>query len=579
MSLRIRLLALFAALAVIPLAAIGTLNYVHSRRAVESLIAAQTHALAERATTEISRQHALLQSDLLLLADNAEVQKLFDAEPNERGDFLPSATAFLDEAWRQLGPSYDVVELRDPSGAVVHRLGNHGSASAFGGRYGGMPERTVVAEQPILDWESGRRLGTVVARPRLSSLLPREALEARFGAAGYSVVVDRAANRILYHPRHALMGQSSDALLGAGVSGGSGIPTEESTGILRFGERDSLRVASVINLDTPPWTVLATGSVDEFAAPFSRARSLNLLLVLLVTAVVSGAFFLAIRRATRSLEELTGAAAEVGRGNFTPALPTAGTDEVGRLANAFALMTDKVREMMAQMERSRQMAAIGEFAAEIAHEIRNPLTSMKLNQQRLERLVRSGRMPPEAEEPIRISLREAGRLDRVVRGILHLGRPRTAERQLYPVRTVVQEALEVIRAQAERQNIQIDAALESGDPLIWGDPEQFRGALLNLFLNAVDAMPDGGMLSSSLAMADGMLELRITDTGPGVSPEARAQLFRPFFSTKADGTGLGLAIALRTVEEHGGRLALDESRPAGTTFLVQIPLATDRVPA
>lgn len=579
MSLRIRVLILFAALGVVPLVGIGFLNYVQSRRAVESLIAVQTHALAERAATEISRRHALLVSDLLLLADNAEVQELFDRGPDRREALTPSVAAFFDATWVQISPSYDLVELRDASGAVVHRLGNEGSEAGLVPSSGRVPAPTMVVEQPIADWESGRTLGTVVARPRLSKLLPREALDARFGAGGYSVVVDRSAGRILYHPRHALMGQKADALVGSEPWPGSGALTDGPAGILRFEESDSLRLASVINLDIPSWSVLAIGSVDEFAAPFARARTVNLLLVLLATAVVAAAFLLAIRRATRSLEELTGAAEEVGRGNFVPSLRSSGTDEVGRLASAFALMTDKVREMMSQVERSRQMAVIGEFAAEIAHEIRNPLTSLKLNQQRLERLSRSGRMPAEAEDPIRISLREARRLERVVRGILHLGRPRKAEQQLYPAGTVVQEAIEVVREQAERQSIGIVADLDPAEPWVYGDPEQLRGALLNLYLNAVEAMPAGGVLKSTMRTSESMLELRVTDTGVGIPPEVRSQLFKPFFSTKVGGTGLGLAIALRTVEEHGGRLTLDETVISGTTFIVQIPLAPAGAPA
>ena len=149
---------------------------------------------------------------------------------------------------------------------------------------------------------------------------------------------------------------------------------------------------------------------------------------MLVTATLAAIGFLVLLwRSTRSLGMLTVAADAVGRGNLEPELPRAGGDEVGRLASAFHIMTRRVRETMADIERSRQMAAVGQFASQIAHEIRNPLTSIKLNLQKLERAARAGRMPGESERPLEITLREIDRLDRVVHGVLQLGRARVVE--------------------------------------------------------------------------------------------------------------------------------------------------------
>ena len=155
---------------------------------------------------------------------------------------------------------------------------------------------------------------------------------------------------------------------------------------------DSSRVASFVNLGTPQWTVLATSSVDEFSGPFLRTSRLQLMLVVLVTAAVLVAFVLMTGRATRSLQKLTQAADAVAVGDYSPPLPPAGSDEVGRLSAAFAVMVGRVEETLHRIRESMHMAAIGQFASRLSHEIRNPLTSIKLNLQRLERHAAKGRM-------------------------------------------------------------------------------------------------------------------------------------------------------------------------------------------
>ncbi len=575
MSLRAKLLVLFVALAVGPLVAIGLLSYIQSRRALESLVATQTGIIATHAAGEIERRYAVLRSDLMLLADNAETQRLLAGQAGGADADLLAARDYLTEVWQHLAPAYYAVELRDSTGAVFLGFGDRRVVGALLGD--GAREPAVLADHAILDWTTGRRLGTVVARPRLASLLPREALDARFGSAGYSVVVDRAADRILHHPRHAMAGRPAGELL----ADGSTLPESAADAVrpLRYRVGDSLRIATAVVIDSPPWTVLATGSADEFGAPFARARVINIALVLSVTLIVMLTFVAAVRRATRSLDALTVAADEVGRGNFSPPLPPPAADEVGRLTSAFELMTTELRDMIRQVERSRQMAAIGEFSAEIAHEIRNPLTSVKLNQQRLARLTEAGRMPAEAEEPVRISLQEAARLERIVRGVLHLGRPRSAERQPCTARALVQDALDVIGPQAERRGVRLDVALRDDDAVIPCDQEQMRGALLNLIVNALEAMPEGGTLRIDGGRADGTMVLRIADTGHGIAEADQERLFRPFFTTKPDGTGLGLAMTLRTIEEHGGLLALEDSAAGGTTFRIVLPVITGGAPA
>jgi signal transduction histidine kinase len=288
---------------------------------------------------------------------------------------------------------------------------------------------------------------------------------------------------------------------------------------------------------------------------------------------------------TRLLRSLTAAADEVAAGNFEPAFPVAGDDEVGKLSAAFAIMVEQVREMLRRIQESRHMAVVGQFASQLSHEIRNPLTSIKLNLQSLQRDASAGRIPEDSARPVDICLREVNRLDRVVRGVLSVARTREPTRDSCSVHAAVADALEILRAQIEEQGIDVREDLQASADTVHGDAEQLKGVFLNLFLNAAEAMPDGGTLNVSTetrAAIQGQaptVRVSVADEGPGVSPELRERIFEPFFSTKKEGVGFGLALAQHAVEKHEGTLALEDGAEDGAVFVVELPLAvTGREP-
>ncbi len=580
LSLRNRLLVLFAIFGILPLSALGSYEYVRTQRAVESLIAAQTAQLAERAAAQLADRWARLRSDLLLLAENAETRRIYDTpgDPVLLANALELAEPFFRDLWQQIGPAYDAIELRDAADRQLYRFGDADRNAA-------LPATTRVAleaHELVRDPASGRVIGRVVATPRLVVILPLDALQTRFGESGYSMVVERTTGRVLYHPRHGGLNQRLQALLAGDSLRAGELLARPGTGRFTFGHGDSMRVASWVSLEQPAWALVASGSVSEFGGSFARLRRDALLLVLLFTLLALTAFTLAIRRATRSLEALTRAADQVGRGNFVPELPPAGSDELGRLALAFQVMTAKVSDMLAQLERSRQLAAIGEFAAEISHEIRNPLTAVKLNLQRIDRALRGEPDPRRAAAPLAISLREIDRLERVVRGVLQLGRPQSGPRAAVRLRDVVEESLGVVRQQADEQQVEITTSFDTPDD-IEAEVEPLRAALLNLLVNALEAMPAGGRLrlwTEPVAAERDAVALLVEDNGAGIPPAQREQLFRPFHTTKPQGTGLGLAAALRTIEAHDGKLSAIEPRyGAGAAFRLELPLRPVEVPA
>jgi signal transduction histidine kinase len=606
MSLRAKLLLLWLGLAVAPLLVIGVFEYYHSARSLRTLIASQVAAISQRAAAEVADGYARRVSDLLLVAENAETQRFYEVYATGDGGDLGlrgargAAEAYLNQAWGLFGSAYDWMELRDSADVPLLRFGlrDEGAGEEAASWQTGLARSTVLA-QPVLSPDGGRRLGTVVARVPLGRILPRELLETTFGRAGYSTVIDRSADRVLYHPRQALQGGLASALLGP--SGWDVDPNlfQREEGIFTFRDHDSTRVASFTSLAAPPWTVIATGAVEEFAPAVLGMRLGKLLLVLLVAGIASLAFVLVVRTGTRSLLALTSAADQVGAGNFAPRLPEPGQDEVGRLTTAFGLMVERVEEMVRQIEASRHMAVVGEFASQISHEVRNPLTTLKLNLQTLQRAAERGRIPEDQEPAVETCLQEIQRLDRVVKGVLALGRPPAASFAPCSVHEILDAALRVARPQGRQRGVRVDAELVAGKDRVSGDAGQLEAAFLNLLLNGLDAAegeggrvlvttedsPGGseavgaGPLASGTheARSGGSILIRITDSGVGIDPAARDRIFRPFYSSKSAGSGFGLPLALRTIEEHRGRLELEEGSGSlgGASFRIELPLLGD----
>jgi len=522
--------------------------------------------VAARVADALEQRAALLESDLLLLAENAETQRWLGQRNAAGGDSTPAREAdrFLREAWTRMSASYASLAYRDPEGRDLYSLGQAPAS----------PSALLPVERPVVDVRTGANIGSVLVRPALQSMLPLDLLATGFGRTGHGVVVDRSAGRVVYHPDPALQGSDLATLMRTERWELEVAQLGQPTGRFRYHTGDTIRVASWAAVRGLPWTVIVSGRLDEFSGPFTEVRRTTLLLFLVVAALAAIAFSLLLRRTTRSLVDLTEATAVVGDGDFTPRLPQAGRDEVGRLTIAFSAMATRVREMVSEIRTSRQMAVLGEFAAHLAHEIRNPLTSIKLNLQKLERERAAGRLPESAAKPLEISLREVGRLDTVVRGVLELGRSRAVQPEPCALRRVAGEAIDVVTGQADARGVRIEPRWAADADAVFIDPGMVKGGVLNVLLNAVEAMPGGGViLVTTEDGPGGSVLLRISDTGPGIAAERRAAVFRPFVTGKEHGTGLGLPLARQAIEDNGGTLGLSDTADAesGAEFVIAFP--------
>jgi signal transduction histidine kinase len=601
MSLRARILALFLGLGVVPILLLGIVGYARSMRAVRGLLEAQTSAIAQQTASDLTDRFELRLSELLLLAENAETQRLYQAYSG--GATLPPDSAFrqaeeyLNGAWAQFGGSYRRIELQALDTQQIFSLGDDVAGRAPGSSMGlGAPDVSPTARLsiPVQNLENGERIGTVVAEVHLRVVLPGESLQGAFGRSGYTVVMDREEDEILHHPSRRFVHQPLSALLGAEAWDlNPGILTADR-GSFSFQESDSTRIASFVSLQKPPWTVISTTTLEEFAPPFRGARKGDLLIVLLLAAVVGGAFLVTIRRTTASLEALTEASERVGKGDLNPPLPPPGPDEVGRLSAAFGLMVGQVRHMLKRIEETRDMAVMGELASSVSHQIRNPLTSIKLNLQGLEEEAEAEGMSETSTRSLGICLREVAHLEAAVRKILDLARTHPPERIETSLHEVIRDAVELLETQLAARDVVVGLRLDAPMDRVLADPEELKGVFINLLVNGEEAMPEGGMIHVTTenpwgAESEGIIRIRVRDEGAGVPDTLGEQIFRPFVTTKRDGTGFGLAVARLAVQEHQGRIHLEPAgdlesgeksgsagnsaaHRRGATFVVDLPL-------
>jgi signal transduction histidine kinase len=231
-------------------------------------------------------------------------------------------------------------------------------------------------------------------------------------------------------------------------------------------------------------------------------------------------------------------------------------------------VTERAQQHQREMLRAEQLASVGQLAAGVAHEVRNPLTSIKML---IELALRSRDSKSLTEEDLNVMHAEVTRLERTVQGFLDLTRLPTPKRSQHDLRESVDQAIGLLKARARQQGVEIVNHSPPQPAPASVDTEQLRTVLVNLGLNALDAMPKGGRLEFSLADHPEGLRLRITDTGPGIAPEIAQRLFTPFASTKATGTGLGLSISRRIVEEHGGSLTAANQKEGGACFTIRLP--------
>ena len=244
--------------------------------------------------------------------------------------------------------------------------------------------------------------------------------------------------------------------------------------------------------------------------------------------------------------------------------------DLGQVARSVNKMADARDALERHLREQERLAALGRVIGGVAHEIRNPLNSMRLTLELLERRVRQGRAE---EDQVRGATAEVDRLDGILNRLLAFGKPGALDLRVQPLRPLVEEATRMAEETAKRKGVRVRLTLDGGEKArAETDSGQVEQVLLNLLLNAIEASEAEKTVEVRLSAGERTVRIEVADEGPGIADEVRDRIFEPYFTTKDDGNGLGLALSRETARRHGGDLSF-VSRPGATVFTLTLPAA------
>jgi two-component system NtrC family sensor kinase len=326
------------------------------------------------------------------------------------------------------------------------------------------------------------------------------------------------------------------------------------------------------------WGSLVVGyslaSVERTLQASPRQLAIVAVLLMVVNSILTAVYVEALIRPILSLHQVM---MQAGRGDLAVRAGAARDDEVGDLAAAFNRMMDELEQArdlekvrQTQLAHTEKMAAVGTLAAGVAHEVNNPLGGVLT-------CLENMRADPtnEAMRTNYLALIQSGveRIQRTVANLLDFSRKRPLRLEPTSVNDCLRRVAELTAYQLRKGGVEVRFALHESDPRVMADRSQMEQLFLNLVLNALQAMPDGGTMTLQTGVSDGQVYAEVKDTGRGVPPEIRDRIFDPFFTTRAvgQGTGLGLAVSDSIVAAHGGRIEVTSHVGVGSAFRVRLP--------
>ena len=326
----------------------------------------------------------------------------------------------------------------------------------------------------------------------------------------------------------------------------------------------------VRHLDQPPIDLAIAAPTGPYVAPFRSAGRVGLIAVgvVAVIALLLSAFLTA--RLTSPLERLAEASSAIARGDLSRRVETRGPSEISTLTGSFNTMADSLRRTMDELSRRSALAAVGQFAASLAHEVRNALTSVRVDLQRAEERLSAD---TQAGELVTRSLVTVSRLDATVTGALRVARSGQTDRREIDLRGVLASAANAAMPVFSARGVTLELGQLPNDAMsVSGDADALQQLFLNLLLNAGQASKSGDRAQLSASRAEGHVVVSIVDCGVGIPAEHLDRILEPFFTTRPDGTGLGLPIARQIATAHGGDINVASEVGRGTVVRVSLPL-------
>ena len=552
LALRSQILLIVLGVAIAPLGVVG-LWLTHSAvRSGEELLRSHLDQSADRFVAAAARRWEFRESDMTLIAGNAAAVRAVTSETLDATD-----RAYLNGLAADVARTIPSIELRDRTGRRRWSStpeSRAADARSNGNGVGGQPLIPVVIhiEKPIVD-AAGTMVGTAATDVSIAAIVPPDSARPLVPGARLGVK-NRASNAV-------------------------SIPLDKRE---PFPEADRLAIGGETWLAThrriarPAMDFVIAAPVTSYVAPFERAGVIGVTALVIVAGLAVLIAILLATRATRPLAELARASDAIAQGNLNEQVVVGGPAEVRRVGGAFNLMTENLRATLDELSRRSALAAVGEFATSLSHDVRNALTSIHVD---LDRLSMRDLGDPVAKGLVGRALNGVTRLETSVAGALRVARRGQTPATTIDLAPVVLAAVDLVRGTMAAIPAELDVHLPTTSALtVRGDAAALQQLFANLLFNAAQSLEPGGRVRIDAAAAAGEVTVTIADNGIGISRENLARMERPFFSTKANGTGLGLPIARQIAAAHGGSLSIDSEPGRGTSVRVRLPSETNRSP-
>ncbi|MCC6490842.1 MAG: sensor histidine kinase [Candidatus Hydrogenedentes bacterium] len=419
---------------------------------------------------------------------------------------------------------------------------------------------------------NGTRQGYLVAALAPEArLIPMLADSEGLGTTGQTYLVRQTGSPI------DMRGSVSDALR-EGWSAPTSL-TRAGSGVVYYQDAWGERVAGMgTPIDSTDWTLVAEIRESEAHKWLNILLSRIIVTATATLAIVVLAGLWLVRILGGPLRELVGVAHRVAQGDLTVRIPALSTVEANEVRGAFNHMFEEIRDQQRQIVQNATLATVGELTASIVHEIRNPLSTIRINAQALRRAVQEDARMAELGD---ITLQQVARLDAMLTDLLSFGRPIHLRCVPVPCSALLTAALHAVEARAGERGVSMSVSNMLNSRALSVDSEQMCRAISNLLKNAIEAAREGGHVEIRCRKDEEedstTITFEVLDDGPGLSEEALTRAFEPFFTTKREGTGLGLANVRKIVELHRGTISCANRESGGAVFTIRIPLSTSFV--
>jgi two-component system NtrC family sensor kinase len=312
---------------------------------------------------------------------------------------------------------------------------------------------------------------------------------------------------------------------------------------------------------------------DRLPGIIAKTHFTLLLLLTGISATSVFVLFLVLNRVLKPVVRLREGAERIGRGEFAYRIEVASKDEIGELSagfNRMAMNLERLRSIEERLAQSERLAAVGKFAAGIAHEINNPIGNVIGMAKLMRRNITDGA----AREDLETIIKDADRCGRIVKDLLSYSRQSPPRKEPTNLRTLIDDAVTSMRGHIAAKEITFQIIIPDSLPDLFADPLQLGQAIGNILLNAVQSIEGSGTITIQASFLQrSIVDIAVTDTGCGIEDAVKDKIFFPFFTTKAvgEGTGLGLAISYGIIQNHGGEIIVESKAGSGSTFRVRLP--------